>query len=75
MDRSKEIEHDAGKKGLPKKAIFTKMWLRRELRPVLLRRVMDPSRTRDMRLLSSSQVSSVGAHEEIGSSGGDQYEE
>ena len=25
IDRSKEIKHNAGKKGLPKKAIFTKM--------------------------------------------------
>ena len=25
IDRSKEIEHDAGKNGLPKKAIFTNM--------------------------------------------------
>ena len=36
---------------------------------------MDPSETRDMRLLASSQFSSVCAQEEIGRSDGDQYDE
>jgi hypothetical protein len=42
---------------------------------VVLRRVMDPSGTRDMRLLLLSQFSNVGAQGEMGRSGGDQYEE
>lgn len=71
IDRSKEIEHAAGKDGFPRNGMLTKMWSRVESRPVVLRRVIDPSGTRDMRLLSSSQVSRVGAQGDVGRSGGD----
>lgn len=39
------------------------------------RHVIDPSRTREMRLWVSSQSSRVGAHGDVGSSGGDQHGE
>ena len=75
MDFLKETEHVAGKMGFSRNIMLMKMWSRREGWPVIPWRVREPSGTRDMKFLQSSQSLSVCAHEEVGRSGGDQVGE